>query len=325
MQEMAKARFSRMNETLNLKRPDCMPMNDWGFIEYKPEIYHLGSPEYAVKPGEVGISKDGKKRFTHDGGVWSVGDKEKYRDYEDVLNVSLDDFEIEEVDLKMLDQMKQLYDDKAKSCFPIPWHYGTLITRATIEFGWEPFLIASIIDPDKFGKILDRFAQASLSVIKGWSQIDGVKLIGIHDDIAGTRGVFINPEWLKKYVFPYYKKIFDIIHESNKKALYVSDGNYLPVLDDILATGADGLYIETTSMSPRELMSKAGKDKLYLIKTDSRIIDFGTPDDIYQELRELRDLHQAYHGMMIYMGGGNPKHGNVEAFNRYYNQLLVYE
>lgn len=323
--ENAQKRFTRMNNVLSLKRPDRMPMNDWGFIEYKPEIYHLGSPEYAVKSGEVGISKDGKKRFTSDGGVWAVGDKDKYMDYEDVLNVNLDDFEVEEVDSKMLGQMERLYNDKAKSCFPVTWHYGTLITRATIEFGWEPFLMASIIEPERFGKILDRFAQASLAIIKGWLNIDGVELIGIHDDIAGTRGVFMNPEWLRRYVFPHYKKMFDTIHENGKKALYVSDGNYMPVLDDILATGTDGLYVETTSMSPRELMNKAGKNKLYLIKTDSRIIDFGTSDDIYQELKELRDLHQEYYGMMIYMGGGNPKHGNTEAFNRYYNELLVYK
>jgi len=324
MDESTKKRFDRMNDTLNLKHPDRMPMGDWGFIEYRPDVYHLGSPEYAIKPNEVGISKDGKKRFTRDGGVWAVGDEEKYRDYEDVLNVNLGDFEVEEVDSKMLDQMTQIYESRSKSCLPVPWHYGTLVTRATIEFGWEPFLTALIVDPERFGEILDRFGQASLAVVKGWSQIEGVKLIGIHDDIAGTRGVFIKPEWYQKYVFPWYKRIFDVIHESGKKALYVSDGNYMSVLDDILATGTDGLYIESTSMSPREFMTKAGKDKLYLLKTDSLNIDFGTPDDIYRELKELSEFHQEYHGIMIYMGGGNPRPGNVKAFNRYFNELLVY-
>ena len=302
-----------------------MPMGDFGFIEYRPDVYHLGSPEYVVNVGEVGVSRDGKKKYTHDGGVWAVGDKDKYKNYEDVLSVNLDNFDIEEISNTMLDHMAQLYAEKAKSCFPVPWHYGTLITRATIEFGWEPFLMAFVVDPERFGEILDRFGQASLAVIRGWCQIDGVKLIGIHDDIAGTRGVFVRPEWYQKYVFPWYKRMFDVIHENGRKVLYVSDGNYMPVLDDILATGTDGLYIESTSIPPRKLMTCGGKDKLYLIKTDSLNIDFGTPKDIHEELRELRDLHEEYYGMMIYMGGGIPRPGNVEAFNRYFNELLVYK
>ena len=98
----------------------------------------------------------------------------------------------------------------------------------------------------------------------------------------------------------------------------------MPVLDDILATDTDGLYIESTSMNPEEFMRKAGKDKLYLIKSDTRNIDFGTPDDIYKELKKLRELHQEFPGMMMYRGG-NARPGNVEAFNRYFQELLVYE
>jgi len=72
-------------------------------------------------------------------------------------------------------------------------------------------------------------------------------------------------------------------------------------------------------------MSRAGKEKLYLLKTNSLNIDFGTPEDIYKELAELHDLHNDFPGMMIYMGGGNPRIGNVKTFGYYYNKLLAYE
>ncbi len=325
MQKIDNKRYERMLKAINLQRPDQMPCGDMAFVEYRPDVYHLGSPEFAVKPGEVGISKNGKKKYTADGGVWAVGDPEKYRDFEDVLNTNPEAFEVEEVGKKMLDEMSRLLVARAKTHFPVPWHYGTLVTRATIEFGWQPFLMASAIDPEKFGKILDRFGQASLSVVKGWLQFEDVKLIGIHDDIAATRGAIMNPRWYRKYAFPWYERIFSEIHEKGKKVLYVSDGNYMPVLDDILTTNPDGLYIETTSMDPETFMRAAGKDKLFLIKTDSRNIDFGTPEDIYRELTKLRELHEEFPGMMIYMGGGKPAPGNVEAFNRYFQELLVYE
>ncbi|MFQ6040156.1 MAG: uroporphyrinogen decarboxylase family protein [Candidatus Poribacteria bacterium] len=325
MQEAVEQKFARMRQVLNLQRPNRMPCGDIGFVEYRPDVYHLGAPEFAVKPGEVGVSRDGKKRYTRDGGVWAVGDQENYKDYNDVLNVDFETFEVEEVGSLMLSEMARLFAARARTHFPVPWHYGTLITRATIEFGWEPFLMASALAPKKFGAILDRFGQASLSVIRGWTEVEGTELITIHDDIACTRGVIMKPQWYREYVFPWYRRIFDAIHEKGRKALYVSDGNYTPVLEDILKTNPDGLYIESTSMGLGEFMHRAGKDKLFLIKSDSRNIDFGTPEEIYKELKMLRELHQEFPGMMIYRGGGNPKPGNVEAFNRYFRELLVYD
>ena len=99
----------------------------------------------------------------------------------------------------------------------------------------------------------------------------------------------------------------------------------MSLLDDILETDPDGLYIESTSMDPGEFMRRAGRDRLFLLKSDSRNLDFGSPDDIHAELRMLRALHEDFPGMMMYRGGGNPKPSNVAAFDRYYQELLVYE
>lgn len=325
MEKSGGERFARMRQVLNLQKSDRLSMGDMGWVEYRPDIYHLGAPEFVVKPGEVGVSRNGKRKYTHDGGVWAVGDEGKYQDYDDVINVDVGMFEVEEVGAPMLSEMARLFTAKAQTHFPVPMHYGTLITRATIEFGWEPFLVASVLEPKRFGKILDRFGQASLAVVCGWAETDGTELITIHDDIAGTRGVFMSPQWFQEYVFPWYRRIFDAIHARGRKVLYVSDGNYMPVLDDILATKPDGLYIESTSMDPGEFMRRAGKDKFFLVKSNSRNIDFGTPEDIYQELKMLRELHIEFPGIMMYRGGGRVKPGNVEAFNRHFQELLVYE
>jgi hypothetical protein len=233
-------------------------------------------------------------------------------------------FEVEEVGPAMLGEMAQLYRDKARTCFPLPWHYGTLVTRAVLEFGWEPFLMAVAVDPERLGLILDRFGAASLAVACGWAATAGTELIAIHDDIAGTRGLFIRPDWYRRYVFPWYRRIFAAIHATGRKALYISDGNYLQVLDDIVATGTDGLYIESTSMAPAEVMLRAGPSRLYMVKSDSRNVDFGAREDIRAELLALRELHAVYPGIIMYRGGGNPRSGNAEAFEQAYRELLIY-
>lgn len=320
----AEARFARMRQVLRLERPDRLPCGDIGMVEYRPDVYHLGEAEPLPEPGQVGRTRDGTRHVTRDGGVWATDAKEKYCTPDDVLNVDLDQFEVEAVGEPMLSTMADLLADRAKTHFPVPMHYGTLITRATIEFGWEPFLMALVLRPERFARILDRFGEASLAVARGWAQIDGTELIVIHDDIAGTRGLLLSPAHLRKHVLPWYARLFDVIREAGRKVLYISDGNYADVLDDLLALGVDGLYVESSSMDPGAFMRRAGVDKLYLIKTDSRAIDFGTPEEIREELAALRALHQEFPGIMIYRGGGNPSPGNAEAFDRCYRELLVY-
>ncbi|MDP6505808.1 MAG: uroporphyrinogen decarboxylase family protein, partial [Planctomycetota bacterium] len=215
---------------------------------------------------------------TRDGGVWPTDARVKYRDHNDVLDVDLNRFKVEEVGEPMLSVMERLLKERSEKAYPVPMHYGTLITRATIEFGWEPFLMAIALDPGRFGKILDRFGEASLAVAKGWAQTAGTEVIVIHDDIAATRGLFINPEFSRRHVLPWYDRIFSAIHQAGRKVLFISDGNYSEILDDLLELRPDGLYVESSSMNPEDFMRQAGRDKLFLIKTNSLTIDFGSPE-----------------------------------------------
>ena len=315
-----------ISKIFNGELPDRLPLSSdlFGTIEYKKDLYHLGEQEYLVKSGEIGKSADGTKIYTNDGGIWNIGSKIKYKTYTDVLDVDLSRFPIETVDEVMLSEMRRLRDEMAITKVPAPMHYGTLMSRAEIEFGWEPLLECIGYEPEKFGEILDRFGHCSLNVAEGWSRIDGIGIIVIHDDIAGTRGLIFNPTWLREYVFPWYKKIFQKIQENKKKVIYITDGNYSSVLDEIISMEPDGLYCESTSISPEFVMSKGGPDKFYIVKTNSRNIDHGSENDIYSELMLLKKLHRIYHKMWIYSGGGRINLQNESLFRQYYNELLVY-
>ena len=320
-------KFVRMRKVLNLELPDRLPrcdsaQPDFCNVHYRRGVYSMGEPE-EVEAGQVKYSADGKRAYTHDGGLWGIGDREIYKDETDVLGVDINKFEVERIGPKMLAEMKRLYSEATQTGFPIPWHYSTAVTRATIEFGWEPFLLAAAVGPDRFGEICARFGEASLAVAAGWMEIEGVELIVIHDDIAATRGLILSPDWYRRYIFPLHGKIYDAIHEAGRKALYICDGNYMEVLDDILELGVDGLYIESTSMDPAEFMRRAGPDKLYMVKSNTRNIDWGGPEDVRGEILKLRDLHRDYPGMMMYRGGGR-RAECVEAFEKYYQEYLVY-
>ena len=318
-------KVGRVRKVLNREPGDRLSMGDYALVEYRPDIYHLGDNEAIPAKGHIGVTRDGKRLVTQDGGVWATDAKEKYPTPEHVLDADLSSLEAEAVDRSMLSTMADLYAGSRDRGFVMPLHYATLVTRCTIEFGWEPFLTAAALDPEGFAGVLDSFGRASLAVAQGWAHTEGIELIAIHDDFAGTRGLILNPEFLREYCLPWYRRIFAAIHEQGRRVLYMGDGNYLGFLDDLLSAGPDGLYIESSSMDPEELMSRAGPEKFYLLKTNNQNIDVGSPGTIREELRRLRDLHQRYPGIMMYRGGGNPAAGNAEAFMQAYKDLLVYE
>jgi hypothetical protein len=320
-----KKRLQIFDDMKNGIRPCCLPMDVIRYAEYRKDIYHLGEPEYEVRAGEVGVSEDGKKRFTKDGGVWNVSQKEKYKSFEDVIKMDLGYFTVEEVDDKMLGEMRRLYDEVARTHVPVPWHYGTLLSRCEIEFGWDALLQASALEPVAFSKVLDRIGESSLRVIDGWGRIDDVELMIVHDDIAATRSLIWSPEYLRKYIFPWYKRFFDKAHENGKKVLYITDGNYSEIIDDLIDLGVDGLYIESSSIDPEFVMEKGGPGLYYLLKTDSRIMDYGTREEILDEVMKIKGLHEKYPRIWSYIGGGSVKPENKEAFLDYYNKYLIYD
>jgi len=324
MPESAQSRIERVRMSIHLQRPDRLPCSETVWVEWRPDVYHLGEMDHVPALGEVAVSEDGKRRFTRDGGVWAVGDRERFRDFGDVLAADPLSYEVETPDAAMVAQMSALMTPAWSRGFAAPLHYGTLMTRATIEFGWEPFLMAAALEPERFAHLLERFGQASLAVVTGWAQTPGTELIVIHDDIAGTRGLILSPEWCRQFLFPWYRRLFDAVHTAGRKVLYMSDGNYLPVLDDILSCGPDGLFIESSSMDPETFMRQAGPGKFFLVKTDNRNVDVGTPQQIRQELARLRELHMQFPGMLMYRGGGNPSPENAQAFADAYREYLVY-
>jgi len=324
MRDPGDAKVRRFRKMLNLEHADRLSMGDMVTVEYRPDVYHLGEGEPLPQKGHVGRTRDGRRMVTRDGGVWAVDAKEKYKGVEDVLDVDLEQFAAESVDGAMLTRMAALVEAKHPHGFVVPLHYGTLVTRCTIEFGWELFLTAAALDRARFAEILDVFGAASLAVVAGWAQTEGVEMIAVHDDIAATRGLILGPDYLREYCLPWYKRFFETIHEHGCKVLYMGDGNYLPFLDDLLSAEPDGLYIESSSMDPGEFMSRAGREKFYLVKTSNQNIDVGTPDDIRAELEQLRDLHREYPGISMYRGGGEPAPGNAGVFASCYEEMLIY-
>ena len=67
-----------------------------------------------------------------------------------------------------------------------------------------------------------------------------------HDDLASYNGPVMSPEWLREHILRWYRKIWEPIKRKGIKVIFVSDGDYSLLIDDLAKLGADGFMIDHT-------------------------------------------------------------------------------
>jgi uroporphyrinogen-III decarboxylase len=143
----------------------------------------------------------------------------------------------------------------------------------------------------------------------------------VHDDIVWTSGPFISPQWYRTYVFPNYKRLFAPLHESGKKILYTSDGNYTMFIDDIAACGVNGFVMEPLT-DMRYVAEKYGRTHAFIGNADTRILLSGTKQQIRAEVERCMAIGKSCPGFFMAVGNHIPANTPVESC-LYYNS--VYE
>ena len=167
-------------------------------------------------------------------------------------------------------------------------YYTTLFQFPIMTFGWELFLMAAASEPERFDRVLRDFAAVSCFNVAAWAK-SGFDLVLLHDDIAMERGLVFHPKWYRKRLFPLYERILEPLKANrNLRVAFVSDGDYTPMLDDLVALGFDG-FIINNNMNLAEIARGIGKDHFLIGNVSTSILTFGTPEDVRLEVKRCLD------------------------------------
>jgi uroporphyrinogen decarboxylase len=142
-----------------------------------------------------------------------------------------------------------------------------------------------------------------------------VDVIVIGDDIADTHGPLFPPKMLKEYLYPYLEKVVNIAHQKKIYVMMHSDGNLYPVLDDLLATGIDGLHpIEPGAMDLTDVKNRYGERIFLRGNVDCiHVLPFGSEEDVRKDVRRCIDA--AAKGGGFILAESNSMHANVKTEN----------
>ncbi len=194
--------------------------------------------------------------------------------------------------------------------------YNSIFSACIRTFGWEMLLSSIAYDYERFDRVLEGFYLITRAEVGAWIEA-GIKVYNMHDDICWTSGPVLHPDWYRKYIFPRYKRLWEPLKEAGIKIIYTSDGNYTKFIDDIVEAGADGLVMEPTT-SMEYFLHKYGRNKVAIGNMDCRILQFGTREDIYNEVKRCADIGRSCPGYFFNVGNHIPNGIPIEHIDYYF-------
>lgn len=193
-------------------------------------------------------------------------------------------------------------------------YYKTIVSGCIQAFGWEMFLSAVGADPEGFDRVLEGMFRLTEHHLRAWAKTDIPAFIS-HDDMVWSQGAIFRPDWYRKHIFPRYRRLWSILHDAGIPVLFCSDGNFTEFVDDLAEAGADGFIFEPLT-SLECIVEKYGQSKVIIGNADTRILTFGTRDDIRREVKRCLDLGRGCPG--FFMAVGNHMPPNIPLDNALY-------
>ena len=249
--------------------------------------------------------------FQADGSDYRQPKESPWQDVEDIFNLN----PVEEygpVDVKALAEKYQAWWKQAsKGDYVITGGlYNSVVSFAIAAYGWENLLMAAGIDSQRFGEMLNRWADYLMDYVRAWAQT-GLEVYHTHDDMVWTAGAIFSPAFYRTYVFPNYKRYWECAKNAGKKVIFTSDGNYTEFIDDIAAAGSDGFIFEPMT-DLETVVRKYGKTHVIIGNADTRILTFGTKEETRKEVKRCMDLGRECPGYFFAVGNHIPPNVPIE-------------
>jgi uroporphyrinogen decarboxylase len=151
------------------------------------------------------------------------------------------------------------------------------------SMGFEHFAVSLITDPGLVGEFLSRISDWCAEVADGLCHL-GFDYIWAADDIACNTSPMFSPDQYREVMLPHTKKVADRI---TLPWIYHSDGNLLPILDDMLTQGMNAIHpLEPGSMDLADLYEKYGNRLSFVGNINMDTLARGTKEEVCEEVRE---------------------------------------
>jgi len=167
------------------------------------------------------------------------------------------------------------------------------------RLGFELFAYLDAEQPGLISEALEAYTRLQVATAHAIANLEFSPAVLTYGDIAGKGRLLHSPAWLRGEFFPRLQRLNDAWHEHGFICLFHSDGYLMDVMDDLVATGIEGLNpIETVAgMSLKECREKYPRLFLAGGIDMSQLLSNGTPDEVREVCRQA--IRDAYPGFLM--------------------------
>jgi len=171
----------------------------------------------------------------------------------------------------------------------------------------EPELAEAIFN--KVGSILVRYYENS-------TEADTVGFVCANDDWGFNTQTFLSVADMRKYVFPWHKKIVEVAHKRGLPCILHSCGRYDEVIDDIIYDiKFDGRHSYEDNIIPVEEAYETLQGKIAVMGgIDMSFITTAAPEEIYARSRAMLERSADRGGYVLGSGNSIPPYVPFENF-----------
>ena len=177
------------------------------------------------------------------------------------------------------------------------------------NLGFTPAMLKLAAEPAAMGNMIRE--NCRLNTEKGKRLVAaGAMGVIIGDDIAYNHGTYTSPKVLRELLFPYLEQQVLELKKEGIPVLFHSDGNYMSVVEDLLACGFSGLQCleEDAGMKIWELKKKIPASCCLMGGLDLRFISAEVPEpELAAKIASLMQAGKAGGGYIFGTNGGLAK------------------
>ena len=204
------------------------------------------------------------------------------------------------------DQAQRLRDAGDYAIVATPWLLFPF-ERAHAMQGMDKFLINMMMAPDFAQALLRKITDLCKTLMGNFLAECGdlIDIIKIGDDLGTQNSLMISPKMYRQFLKPLHAEFISFIKaRTQAKVFFHTDGDVFDLIPDFIEMGIDILNPIQTSAGRMsnlaELKRRFGQNMVFCGAVDThRVLPYGTPDDVRQELRRVMDVLGPGGGYMV--------------------------
>ena len=187
---------------------------------------------------------------------------------------------------------------------------GGVLENVTSLVGYDNLCFMLYDDPDLLQDIFDAVGQRLLRYYELSLRYETVGAIISNDDWGFNTQTFLSTEHMRKYVYPWHKKIVDACHRAGRPVILHSCGNFHIAMEDVIETlryDAKHSY-EDTILPVEEAYERWGRRIAILGGIDVDFIIRSIPEDIRRRCLAMLDRTRERGGYALGTGNSVPEY-----------------